>query len=296
MPHACTNPMNCRNMSNEVLRRTRVQVACPTQTQTIATLMKQTTLVSTASGTECALAHMHAEYASHEDSGESVGDEIGRTNEGACEGTDHANGKSLCQSASAHASVLLEAEWCPIQRNVRVIADAVGQSASDLHDATNGINAFDSCIRTPLAESDQRATMEDAPGTRQGNACMNDACEPCITQESTAFGPHSNCVQQCAANPELQNLSQMKPDGHNLITQVSTLSGEGKGPLFLGQSADVTQEVHEALGSVLEVHTSDALMHFEFIGPFWELTEVCNPFVHVFIRHDLAPCASKLVS
>jgi hypothetical protein len=43
---------------------------------------------------------------------------------------------------------------------------------------------------------------------------------------------------------------------------------------LLGESAQVSQAVHEALKEIEDVHSSDELMHFEFFGPFWELSEV----------------------
>jgi hypothetical protein len=43
---------------------------------------------------------------------------------------------------------------------------------------------------------------------------------------------------------------------------------------LLGESGKVLQAVVEALGEIKDVHTSDELMHFEFCGPFLELSEV----------------------
>jgi hypothetical protein len=45
---------------------------------------------------------------------------------------------------------------------------------------------------------------------------------------------------------------------------------------LLGESGEVVRSVHEALKEVEDVHCSDELMHFEFFGPFWELSEVRN--------------------
>ena len=52
--------------------------------------------------------------------------------------------------------------------------------------------------------------------------------------------------------------------------------GEGRRALLLGESGEVAKAAYDALGSVLDVHTSDALMHFEFVAPSVELTEVCG--------------------
>jgi hypothetical protein len=43
---------------------------------------------------------------------------------------------------------------------------------------------------------------------------------------------------------------------------------------LLGESGEVIKAVHEALKEIEDVHSSDELMHFEFFGPFWELSEV----------------------
>jgi hypothetical protein len=43
---------------------------------------------------------------------------------------------------------------------------------------------------------------------------------------------------------------------------------------LLGENGKVLQAAIAALGEIKDVHTSDELMHFEFCGPFWELSEV----------------------
>lgn len=44
--------------------------------------------------------------------------------------------------------------------------------------------------------------------------------------------------------------------------------------MLLGESGEVVAAMYAALQGVLDVHKSDELMHVEFWGPFWELTEV----------------------
>jgi hypothetical protein len=43
---------------------------------------------------------------------------------------------------------------------------------------------------------------------------------------------------------------------------------------LLGESGQEIKAAHEALQEIEDVHSSDGLMHFEFFGPFWELSEV----------------------
>jgi hypothetical protein len=43
---------------------------------------------------------------------------------------------------------------------------------------------------------------------------------------------------------------------------------------LLGESGQALKAVHGALKEIEDVHSSDELMHFEFVGPFWELSEV----------------------
>jgi hypothetical protein len=43
---------------------------------------------------------------------------------------------------------------------------------------------------------------------------------------------------------------------------------------LLGESGEAIRAAHEAMKEIEAVHSSDELMHFEFCGPFWELSEV----------------------
>lgn len=43
---------------------------------------------------------------------------------------------------------------------------------------------------------------------------------------------------------------------------------------LLGESGDAMHAAQEAVRSITDVHKSDELMHYEFLVPFWELTEV----------------------
>jgi hypothetical protein len=67
-------------------------------------------------------------------------------------------------------------------------------------------------------------------------------------------------------------------DDEGTSTCNSTNAGEMRRqalvPRLLGESGQVSKAVHEALKDVEEVHCSDTLMHYEFFGPFWELSEI----------------------
>jgi hypothetical protein len=43
---------------------------------------------------------------------------------------------------------------------------------------------------------------------------------------------------------------------------------------LLGESGEAVKAAREALKELEVVHSSDELMHFEFCGPFWELSQV----------------------
>ena len=57
--------------------------------------------------------------------------------------------------------------------------------------------------------------------------------------------------------------------------------GTGQRRMLVGERGEVARVAHEKLRRVAEVHTSDALMHFEGLGPFPELTEVRRRYLRV---------------
>jgi hypothetical protein len=50
--------------------------------------------------------------------------------------------------------------------------------------------------------------------------------------------------------------------------------GKALGTGLLGESGQAIKAIHESLKELEDAHSSDELMHFEFLGPFWELSEV----------------------
>jgi hypothetical protein len=57
-------------------------------------------------------------------------------------------------------------------------------------------------------------------------------------------------------------------------TNVGGTRGKALGTGLLGESGQAIKAIHESLKELEDVHSSDELMHFEFFGPFWELSEV----------------------
>ena len=114
------------------------------------------------------------------------------------------------------------------------------------------------------------AVSTDAQSIHDGSAgtagSRTHACQACILCGSQA--PASGGVAQvyAARTPMHRVYNTWMP---------CMMCGEGRRALLLGESGEVAKAAYDALASVLDVHTSDALMHFEFIGPFEELTEVC---------------------
>jgi hypothetical protein len=53
--------------------------------------------------------------------------------------------------------------------------------------------------------------------------------------------------------------------------------------MLLGESGEVFRAAQAALEEIRDVHNSDALMHFEFFGPFWELSEA-RPFKQLAVK------------
>jgi hypothetical protein len=63
---------------------------------------------------------------------------------------------------------------------------------------------------------------------------------------------------------------------------------------LLGESGEVFESARQALEKIQDVHVSDELMHFEFWGPFWELTEVCTAFLLAFVLLCLSFFPSRI--
>jgi hypothetical protein len=57
-------------------------------------------------------------------------------------------------------------------------------------------------------------------------------------------------------------------------TNEGGMRGKTLGTGLLGESGQAIKAIHESLKELEDVHSSDELMHFEFFGPFWELSEV----------------------
>lgn len=92
------------------------------------------------------------------------------------------------------------------------------------------------------------------------HACQQ--CTGCETQQ-----PKPTEVQQ----PHVTH-STMRERIHACPTCMACIDQE-RGAL-LGECGETVKELHDALTSFQDIHSSDALMHFEFAGPFLELTEV----------------------
>lgn len=141
------------------------------------------------------------------------------------------------------------------------------QLSSTLGCAPYPVERQSSAVYGPHACGSLLFIAESKPGgyASSATAGVPHACRPCMLcgcRDVTSDGVDSSCTSDGGMH------------GRYVAWAPCMLCGARKRPLLLGESAEVTQEMHDALERVLDVHTSDSLMHFEFLGPFWELTEV----------------------
>jgi hypothetical protein len=73
--------------------------------------------------------------------------------------------------------------------------------------------------------------------------------------------------------------SAKKAATHEPVLCMKCAKDEQRTQKLLGESGEVYDAARQALAKIQDVHVSDELMHFEFWGPFWELTEVCSVFL-----------------
>jgi hypothetical protein len=137
---------------------------------------------------------------------------------------------------------------------------------------------------------EQLSSIHRDPGPLQPSvAAFSGTCLACLPRESASL-VEAQCSSQHDSNSVGGSMSYnvdalregkdpCKDGGdEGTSTCYSTNAGgirrQALVPRLLGQSGQVSKAVHEALKEVQEVHCSDELMHFEFFGPFWELSEV----------------------
>jgi hypothetical protein len=81
--------------------------------------------------------------------------------------------------------------------------------------------------------------------------------------------------------------SAKKAVPHEPVLCMKCEKDEQRTPTLLGESGEVYGAARQALAKIQDAHVSDELMHFEFWGPFWELTEVCAVFLLAYSLTNL---------
>jgi hypothetical protein len=81
-----------------------------------------------------------------------------------------------------------------------------------------------------------------------------------------------------------------KTEPHEPFQCMKCAKDKQKAQKLLGESGEVFESAQEALRKIQDVHVSDELMHFEFWGPFWELTEVRTALFPCFLFRFLPVC------
>lgn len=137
--------------------------------------------------------------------------------------------------------------------------ETVGAGASDMHD-------------TALAQPRARAASETQKG---------EEAQPCCDFHLTKaiFLPGGAASEAPGVFREREQAGDLtRPPG--TAWDISMVRPEDRTLWVLGESGSAYSTVQAAVRDVLDVHQSDGLMHYEFWGPFWELTEVCQ-FIHL---------------
>jgi hypothetical protein len=97
----------------------------------------------------------------------------------------------------------------------------------------------------------------------------------CSEHDSNAVGEHDAHEDETVR----EGVSRLKDTGRRETSTCSSRNAVGMRNTavkagLLGESGQVIKEAREALKEIEDVHSSDGLMHSEFFGPFWELSEV----------------------
>jgi hypothetical protein len=116
-----------------------------------------------------------------------------------------------------------------------------------------------------------------------GASCLRNRQESSSHVDVICCSEHdSNVVREDVAHEGesvREGISRLKDRGGKETSTCSSTNAAGMWNTavragLLGESVQAIKTAHEALKEIEDVHSSDGLMHFEFFGPFWELSEV----------------------
>lgn len=125
---------------------------------------------------------------------------------------------------------------------------------------------------TALAQPRARAASETQKGAGAQPCCDF----PLTKAGSMAGGAASEAAGILREGEQAGN--QTRPPG--TAWDIFMVRPDDRTLWVLGESGSAYSAVQAAVRDILDVHQSDGLMHYEFWGPFWELTEVCQ-FSHL---------------
>jgi hypothetical protein len=120
---------------------------------------------------------------------------------------------------------------------------------------------------------------KDAVSQQTSAPACSDSCRAHLARDSSSAIETSFVKEQNGNSAGDDNFEESGSEEECTSTRICTVGTAGmwrkrirRG--LLGESGQVIKTAHEALQEIMDVHSSDELMHFELCGPFWELSEV----------------------
>jgi hypothetical protein len=123
------------------------------------------------------------------------------------------------------------------------------------------------------------SVCKDAVSQQTSAPASSDSCRAHLARDSSSAIETSCFKEQNGNGVGNDNLEESGSEDECTSTRICAIHTAGiwrkrirRG--LLGESGQVIKTAHEALKEIMDVHSSDELMHFELCGPFWELSEV----------------------
>jgi hypothetical protein len=216
----------------------------------------------------------------------------------------------VVQEVLPHGRALQEGAYLVENLNRHVSRSSASHAAAVPHTDTSGSN---STTKRQHSSADHLPCLRDATSSwyqtliklnKEIDLCIEDFSSMCLDESdpqgtdivSAECCHHTACytvplkskgdteedraadrvVVSDALENDIVKLGDMEPQSLSAPSTRDRGSMKGSKIGLLGESGKVIKAAHEALQEVKDVHSSDELMHYEFCGPFWELTEVSD--------------------